>query len=837
MAKSRKRKPGKAGPGTAADRGTPASREARGSAFDPDRHGFWWALAAFIVLLVLFFNPLIFGGKTFLAPDQASSIAQQAFVKEAFASHGSLLQRYPLWTPYVFSGMPSFGSLTAGPYTNPTGDLLKVFPSDNRMVGAYVLLGLMVWVFLRRRGLGTIPAILGGAAFVFTTHVIVFVMFGHNTKVLTLIYLPLLLLAVSEVWTRPSFRWALVLALAVANMLLARHVQIAYYAFLALGLFLAVHTVFAIRDRMGTGGILGRWSAAAGGIVLGLAGSAVLTVPVREYAAYSIRGGAEGGASYAFATGWSFHPAEMATFFVPSFMGFGGNTYWGKMPFTDSPHYMGILVLFLAVLAVVRWPRERLHVFLVILSAFAVLVSFGNHFPLVFNALFKWAPFFNKFRVPVMILVLLQFSVAVLAAIAVHRIAVAATGDDRRRLGRAAWTVGAVVGGLVVVLGGAVIGGALDGAIVQRLGERFSGANLTPAQISTVAARQLPAIKSMVQTDMMVGLLVLGLGLAAIWARLRGRIPGWVMSACLLVLVVADLWHVDHRPATYYPRTDRTQSFAANSAVQFLKADTEPYRILPLTPPDNNQNWYAYHGISSILGYHPAKLKIYQETIDENGPAGIRHLLSQGNFNLLNILNTKYVVADRDLPIGPLVTVHREDQVVLRNNDYLPRMWFPRRARVIADAGRHLEALADPAWNPRDEVLCFENPGPVDTSGAGTAAVTRYEPREIRATVTTPGPSLLVVSEVYYPAGWHASVDGEPAEIHRVDYLLRGVAIPAGTHELVMRFDPVSFKAGLFLSVGAYGVILLGLAASLLTARRRRSTGPPAETGAPEPPE
>jgi hypothetical protein len=343
----------------------------------------------------------------------------------------------------------------------------------------------------------------------------------------------------------------------------------------------------------------------------------------------------------------------------------------------------------------------------------------------------------------------------------------------------------------------------------------------------------------MVQTDTLAGIGVLGLGLAAIWARLRGRIPGWVMSTCLLLLAVADLWHVDHRPATYYPRADRIQAFTADSAVRFLEADPEPYRILPLVPHDGNQNWFAYHRISSITGYHPAKLKIYEEVMNERGPAGIRHLLSQGNFNLLNILNTKYVVADRDLPIGPLTAVHRQDQFVLRNNAYLPRMWFPKRARVVSDAGRHLEALADPAWNPRDEVLCFEDPGPVDSLGTGTASVTRYEPREIRATVTTPGPSLLVVSEIYYPAGWHASLDGDPVEIRRVDYLLRGVSVPAGTHELVMRFDPQSFKAGLFLSVGAYGVILLGLAASLVTFRRRRSTGTITDAGAdaPEPPE
>lgn len=821
MTQPRKRKPGDAGSGTGGGGVSPAGPRTR-SVPGLERYGFWWALGALVLLLVLFFNPLFFAGKTFLAPDKAASIAQQPLLTEAFASSGNWFENYPLWTPYVFSGMPAFGSLLASPYTNVTATLLGVFPDNVRIVFAYAVMGLMTWLLLRRRGLGTLAALFGAVAFVFTTHVIVFVMFGHNTKVLTLIYLPVVILAVSEVWNRPTVRWSLVLALAVANMLLAKHIQMAYYTFLAVGLFLLLYTVYAGRDKLGAGGILARWAAVAGGTVLGLAGSALLVIPTHEYAAHSIRGGTEGGVPYSFATSWSFHPAEMATFFVPSFMGFGGTTYWGRMPFTDSPHYMGILVLFLAVVALVRWPRERFHVYLVLLSVFALLVSFGHNFPAVYNILFEYFPFFNKFRVPVMILVLLQFSAAILAATAVHRIAQARTPDERKRTGRSVGLAGGIVGGLVVLLGGSVLGGALDGAILQRLGQRFAGAGLSPAQVNTFAAQQLPAIKNMVQTDTLVGIVVLALGLAAIWGFLRGRIPARVLTAGLLLLAVADLWHVDHRPATYHPRTDRTRLFAPNSAVRFLQEDPEPYRILPLTPPSGNQNWYAYHLISSILGYHPAKLKIYEDVVNESGPVGVRRLLSQGNFNVLNILNTKYVVADREIAGGPLEPVHRGDQVVIRNNGYLARMWFPRRARIVSDPARHLEALADPAWNPRDEVLTFEDLGTIDPSGGGTAAVTRYEPREIRASVTAPAPTLLVVSEVYYDAGWHANVDGAPAEIHRVNYLLRGIRVPAGAHELVLRFDPPSIRAGLFVNVGAYGLILVLLGASLVRSRFRR---------------
>jgi hypothetical protein len=141
----------------------------------------------------------------------------------------------------------------------------------------------------------------------------------------------------------------------------------------------------------------------------------------------------------------------------------------------------------------------------------------------------------------------------------------------------------------------------------------------------------------------------------------------------------------------------------------------------------------------------------------------------------------------------------------MRNNACLPRLWFVDRVRVVPDRDAHLRGLADPAWDPRTEALAFETFGSLDPGQSGTATITRYEPREIRASVESPGNSLLVMSEIYYDAGWHAWIDGQPAPIHRVDYLLRGVVVPPGKHELRMRFDPASFRVGACVSLAAYG--------------------------------
>ena len=183
-------------------RGDDSMTDEPGWALALERRGFWVAAAGLALLLVLFFNPIFFAGKEFQPPDVVASLAQRTYVQEAFHSEGSLLQRYPLWTPYIFSGMPSFGSLIAAPYTNPMSLLLTPIPGVFKVVTYYFLLGLFTWLLMRRLGLRALSALFGAVAFVFCAHVITLIMFGHNSKIATLIFLPLVLLATHELWQR-----------------------------------------------------------------------------------------------------------------------------------------------------------------------------------------------------------------------------------------------------------------------------------------------------------------------------------------------------------------------------------------------------------------------------------------------------------------------------------------------------------------------------------------------------------------------------------------------------------------------------------------------------------
>ena len=323
----------------------PKPREAKGG-LDLARWGA--AIVAFLVLV--FFYPITFG-RVFLSPD---SVAPAGFARIAL---DALQKRhvYALWNPYHFLGMPSFGSLTFVPYVYPLdvvfGFLNKTlhFPDLTWLLAHYLLMALSMFALLRAFGAAPEGATLGAVTFALTPNLVAVGAFGHGSQIMTAAYLPLLLLLLDRFARRGSLLSLAGFALAAALQLLRGHVQIVFYTWLALSgyaIYLAISAARAGRSveaGRAVGGLLV-------GLLLGFGMSAFLYLPTHEYAALSVRGGGEGGgAGLPYATAWSFDPREILTFVIPSMFGFGGQTYWGSMPFTDYPNYMGIIPLALAI--------------------------------------------------------------------------------------------------------------------------------------------------------------------------------------------------------------------------------------------------------------------------------------------------------------------------------------------------------------------------------------------------------------------------------------------------------------------------------------------------------
>jgi len=383
-----------------------------------EKHHDLIAILILAVLLLVFYSPVMFSNKTLLPPDTIASKSFQPFVKEAF-NQGV----YPLWNPYIFSGMPSFASLSRAPYMDAVGDVINVIvwvfklvlplTDFTRLFLNYLLFGGLLYLLLRKKGLDPVPALFSSAALVFMPQIVAYAAFGHTTKLATAALIPLVFLLVDQLLKEQNLLYFSLTALAVGLQLLRFHVQINFYSVLLSSIYFVYWAVLSLKDKERVGRILKGALLLGAAFFMGLVLSSVVNLSVWEYSHYSIRGGA-GGLSYGYATNWSFPPAEILTFFNPSFMGFGRETYWGAMPFTDFPMYFGSIILLLAGLAYLL-KRERITVFFVIVAVIALFISFGKHFPVVYGPMFKIFPLFNKFRAPKMVHILIQISMAILA--------------------------------------------------------------------------------------------------------------------------------------------------------------------------------------------------------------------------------------------------------------------------------------------------------------------------------------------------------------------------------------------------------------------------------------
>ena len=370
----------------------------------------------FLIQFYLFYSNYT-DNQVFMSNDLISASNTTTPLKEFHESTGE----YPFWNPFIFGGMPSYESLS---YNNLVYIPNEIFKAVRDWLGLNYLFshlmhilmaGAFTFLFLKRRGLSQLSSLFGGVIYMMNPYLITMLVHGHGSQAYSSAYIPLVFYAISELWSKPSARNVGIAALALGFQLQSKHVQIVYYTWMLVGFFVLYSVVVDLRNKAKSSFIAKNVGIISIALILAFMIAAVLYLPVHSYSEWSTRGGGEGGgAGFRYATQWSFSPGEIMTFVIPSFYGFGGRTYWGEMPFTDYPNYMGIIALMLAIYALIRRP-SKITTFLGTVAVLATVISFGRHFSLLYSALYDMLPFFNKFRVPAMILILVQFSVAALA--------------------------------------------------------------------------------------------------------------------------------------------------------------------------------------------------------------------------------------------------------------------------------------------------------------------------------------------------------------------------------------------------------------------------------------
>jgi hypothetical protein len=771
------------------------------------------------------FHQLVFSGKVLVSADAVAPMGFAAAAQNSMKEGGP----YPLWNPYVFLGMPSFGSLTYTPYVyfpdlilQGIQKVLPFLPPMTWLLLYYFVAGLFLFLLLKENGIPLEAGLFAGVAFMLTPNLVAIGAFGHGSKLVNCAFIPVVVLLTARLLKRGDALSFGLLALCGGLQLLRAHVQIVYYTWLAVGLYCILFLLMKNADALPVVARLRRVAYVGLALAVALAFGSVLYLPVHDYSAYSSRGAVEGGGmEFGRATDWSFSPIEMMTFLVPSWLGFGGNTYWGSMPFTDYPNYMGILPLFLAIVGLVG-VRRREVLFFVLLALFSLLVSFGKHFAPLYRLLYEGLPYFNKFRVPVMILVLTQFSVAALAAYGVAAVLRArdASGQNRRLERVSLWIgLGFLGAWLVWLVFTGSISSWYEGVVTDALQKKALAANATNFSVSAAASSAARCFE-MVKRDVLVLGLIGFAGFMCVYLYLRRKLPAVVMIAILVGLTTLDLWRVDARivdPMVGERSSVSTESFK-DDVIEFLQRDKSVYRVFPMGR-EFSENRFAAFGIASVGGYHAAKPSLYEEFQ--------KSVLGAGRLTpaLLAMLNVKYVIVPQYVGPGEsLRLVHDGSSKVYEFKTPLPRAFLADSVVVVGSEKAALDSITSASFDPVRTALLLE---PVEFGGGSvqgsSVRIVSYGLNEVDIEANVAHPCFLVLSDLYYP-DWKAEVDGAKAVIYRTDFLLRGIPVEPGAHKIRFFYESRSLRTGLLLTIFASVIILgcLSVPAVRLVRREKR---------------
>ena len=828
------------------------------------RDATWWeqrpgwlqhavCLGFLLAVALGFFAPTTFGGRTLAGGDtiQWRASAQSMIAYEQETGEPAL------WAPNMFAGMP--GTLINSPRAVPGLDTVV---SGLRRIGLWpvahffvLLVGTYLLVLYLTRS--KLAGVVGAVAFGLSTYLPIILTAGHNSKFIALAFAPWLLLAFGALARRgpgTNALWSgllmLLFAIAAAVNLRAGHIQITYYVVLVAAVWWVAEGVSAVRERR-LPSFLTSTALLIGGSALALAMVADPYLEQWEYKAFTTRSaGPGGGLAYEYAMQWSQGFGELLTLVIPNAYGGGGGTYWGDKIFTAGPHYVGPVVLLLALVGAIGVARRSVVAF-VVAAVLMVLFSLGENLPLLNRTAFELLPLFSSFRVPETWLSIVALVLALLAGWGAYYLArreatPEAEARKRRTVLAAATVLTLLVAGLWATGGGPLtFEKEGEGEQIAQLVAQQNGARPTDLQVRQATAQYLAGVEAQRQdlfaADAGRSLLFLALALGLVVAGLYGKAPAWGVLAALALLVTVDLWGVGRR---YFNEDDPSlrrravleasipETATDQFVVQRVNAAGGPGRFRVL-PPNWSQNAVPSYFYESVGGYHGAKLALIQDYFERLLPDDSTGL----NRNALRLLSTRYTVLPGVVPgYEPVFEDPQTGLVVAEDSTALPRAFLVDSVAVVTDEADLIRQLRDPAFDPATTAL-LSDPAPegVDLAALSGAPadstvlveLQRFTPDEIVWRVVTERPRLFVASEIYYPAGWTALVGVEPAPILRTDFLLRGVPVPAGEHIVTMRYRPQTRKRGVLISWAATLLAYVGAIglAGLLWYRRGHPKG------------
>jgi len=794
--------------------------------------------AVLFFFIALFYKPLAFDGLEVSGTDVVSAIGKAHQLKEYEKRTGE----QPLWNPYMFSGMPLYQRL--GPVVWSIDIVLNKLDAIMDWRVWYLWAGAIgMFLLIKYLGLSAIAGILAAISFILMPHFHALIAVGHFAKLRALIWIPFVLLTFMMLIERRNLLSALLFTFAFALQMRTQHYQIIFYTLLLL-LFAGIAPYLKLAIEKKWGDFLKLNGLGVASVILVVLIVAQPLFVIRDYAPYSTRGGNsisieqqpdedKKGVGFDYATQWSYSISELWNLAIAKFHGgtsqekYSGDSvpqfrdrtipaYWGTMPFTQSYEYMGIFLIFLALVAILfRWNLPIVKS-LVFLSILALLLSLGKNFSPLYKLFFYYLPYFDKFRSPMMILTLVMFNVSVLAAFGLDFLL--NVDFSKKEFLKKLYVFSGVFFLLLIIP--LIFGSSFALSKPQEL-QQYS-AQYGPDGANQVLEMLRSARLDILKSSTLRSLVFLALGLGVVYALKRKWMGKDYIAVGMVILAGFDLGLLSHNYLEgKFTNTERIekQAYGENAIDQIIKQDTSLYRVAPPLATIGNDTRWCYH-YQSIGGYSPAKLQEIQDLIENNIEKRVIPDLPF-NLNIYNMLNVKYIASTQRWS-DPNLTFLGSDKGgnlnLFLNETQLPRAFFVNQVQLFSDGVERLKFMNRPDFDPAVTAL-LEKPLSEDISAPDSswAKVTHFEPDKVIIKAYTDQNALMVISEVYYPIGWHAHLDsGEELEIYKTNHILRSVIVPAGSHTITMEFKPATFYTGVRLSAIGWAITYVGLLVLIL---------------------
>ncbi|MDP4283479.1 MAG: hypothetical protein Q8891_03580 [Bacteroidota bacterium] len=821
------------------------------------------AVVIFLIVAVVYCKPAL-QGKVVSQHDIQGwrGMSQQSV--EFKEKHGY----YPLWTNSMFSGMPAY-QIYLDSRTNITVGYAQYILTLGlpKPINFFFLACICFYFLCVVAGANPWLGIMGGLAYAYSTFDPIIIAVGHDTQMMSLGYAPAVIAGLLLLFKKKYWAGFAITSLFSALLIMQNHVQIVYYTLLITVILVIAFCVKSYKEDQLSAALK---SAALGLMagVLGLACSAVTMMPTYEYAKESMRGGrseltsnikdnkTKGGLDKDYAFRYSFGFGETFTFMVPGLYGGSnggdeytaptkftekfselgvpedqavqyedGYSYWGDQPITSGPVYLGAIVCLLFIFGMV-YLKSWYKWWLLAASVLGVLLAWGANLKGLNYFLFDHLPFYNKFRAPTMALVIPQLCFPLVGVLAVSKL-IKEKNNVAEVLKKLKFA--AIISGIILVLlAGFYLTASFSGpgdkglkdSIKQNVLHQVPAGQKAPPQLEqqaeTLSSGVVSALrtdrKELMGSDLLRTLILMGLAVLVMGLFLKKKISATIMVASLILFTGFDLLGIAQRylnSEKFVDESDFESAFIPTEAdLQIMKdPDHANFRVFNQTVDVFNDASTSYHH-NSVGGYHPAKLALYNDIITDQ--------LSKGNMEVFDMLNTKYFIVQNPQTGKPMAQ---------RNPGAFGNCWLASGIKYVANADEEMAALDH---TDLKDTAVVENKfkaqvsqSPVPDSSAFIKLDENLNDK-IDYTFHSTTPQFAVFSEVYYPRGWNAFIDGKKADYIKTDYVLRGMYVPAGDHKIEFRFEPSSYTNGRMISIIANLIVMLILIITIVFFIKRK---------------